>query len=49
MVELSSECSRKIRVIALMGNAIYYVSMQNSNKSQGKRQETNLRSVQQNM
>ena len=49
MVEISSKSSRKRRVIDLVSNAIYSVSVQNPNKSEEKRKEPNIRSLRQNM
>lgn len=47
MVAISSKISRKSRVIVLVSNAVYSVSVQNSNKSEEKKKEPNLRSVKQ--
>ena len=45
MVVISSKISRKRRVIVLVNNAVYSLSVQNSNKSEEKKKEPNLRSV----
>lgn len=47
MVAISLKISRKRRVIVPVNSAVYSVSVQNSNKSEEKKKEPNLRSVKQ--
>lgn len=48
MVETASKNLKKKKVIVLASNAIYSVSMQNFNKSEEKKKESNFSSVSQN-
>ena len=45
MVVISSKISRKRRVIVLVNNAVYSLSVQNSNKSEEKKKEPNLEKI----